>query len=516
MKKVLIIIAAIFCLAQHSYSQDLKSNTPKFSGVVKLPSGVPSKGDTLTFGYKLPHVPEGSIQEVVRVVTDNDGRFNFGLPNFDVPIAFNMSIRHNGKYSRVHQVDRYFVENSDKIFMTIQLDKNDEFDSIAFSGIGSEKYNILTSCSKIYDRISGELMERFLDLERKLKFESPDNLESKFLQYTALADEMAKKQAKLINNAKLPPEMKKMIMFQRSALYFEWMFRMRVYYDFYQRQNDTASISIIKNIYEKNKERFIHPYKTDSLMVLCQNYVFDQAEREGWSLVFFDQKSNKIKEIDLYNIFKTKYDGALREMFIANFFIAGTGGYMQLRPKKMDSLMVDGQKYITTPIVKEMYDRKCKLLTGKEVFNGIFKDLNGNDVSIASLKGKVIFIDIWGWGCSACARFHQMFHRDVYPDFKNNKDFVYLSISADRTKELYQRSLDKKIYTSPDYLNVFMQDLGLRQHPFAKNYNIGSAPFLLVVDRNGRISTSKIGSNADQVKSIIKGTLSIPLDKSKI
>lgn len=518
MKKniLLIYFLTLAVFTQKIYSQKKYLAQPRFHGSILLLNGTKYGNDTVSFGFREPYMPEGTDQQVVKVITDNTGNFDVKLPAFDVPIAMNISIRHKGKYSRVFGMNRYFFEKNDNINIDIKLNETGEFLDIYFSGKGSDKYNILTQCSRIHNFDRGDELNkrRSKDDNTEVGFGNYKNIEEKFLRYTELVKELIKKQNSLIENSNLNSRMKKMIRYERSSMYYEWFFRLNVHYNSYKKSGNMYAMNAIKRIYERHKEEFLDPFPSDSLMALCPSYVYYQAKKELSSLLSLNDNKDKLKPDDLYNVFKLKYNGILRERLISNLVIGNVGSILA-STTTLDSLFQDAKEYITIPKVKVVYNSRSRLISGLDVYNGVFKDIDGNDISIASLKGKVVLLDIWGWGCSACVIFHKLFHKNVYPFFKNNKNFVYLSVSSDKTKELYERSLKSGRYTSIDYLNVYMKDLGMANHPFSKHYKIGAAPFLLLIDPNGKVYTSVISSDPKQLTDVISEALAIKLSQTK-
>ncbi|RZL48658.1 MAG: TlpA family protein disulfide reductase [Pedobacter sp.] len=113
-----------------------------------------------------------------------------------------------------------------------------------------------------------------------------------------------------------------------------------------------------------------------------------------------------------------------------------------------------------------------------------FKDAKGNMVSLADLKGKVIFLNFWATWCPPCLAEMPSINK-FYEQFKNDKDVVFLMIDADGDFQKAQAYLNRKNYKFPVY--TFASDL-------PKSIFNGSLPTTVVFDKQGRISLNGEGA----------------------
>jgi hypothetical protein len=114
----------------------------------------------------------------------------------------------------------------------------------------------------------------------------------------------------------------------------------------------------------------------------------------------------------------------------------------------------------------------------------------------------VVLLDIWGYQCTGCTEFTQAFHKAVYPLFKDDSNFRVVSILASLTPySLYmyrlrntpQPGLEKySIYTYADYINLFGGKGEDEGRMMARHYNIAAFPFVVLIDRQGRIYSSTV------------------------
>jgi len=133
-----------------------------------------------------------------------------------------------------------------------------------------------------------------------------------------------------------------------------------------------------------------------------------------------------------------------------------------------------------TPIAQEESPRIGYLAPNFRLVN-----LEGKDVSVASLSGKVLFINFWATWCTPCkAEMPSM--ELLYHDYKN-KPFEMLAVSSD---------MEGAAVVQP-----FVQKLGL-SYPILLDpdfrvddkYMIQSVPTTILVDKNGVITHRMVGA----------------------
>ena len=104
--------------------------------------------------------------------------------------------------------------------------------------------------------------------------------------------------------------------------------------------------------------------------------------------------------------------------------------------------------------------------------------LDGKSLEMASLKGKVVAMDLWATWCLPCREQHPLYEQ-VRERFRDNPAVVFLSIDADA-----DRSLVKSFVTGMNWQGpVYFED-GL-----ARAFGVDGLPATLVLDPSGRLFT---------------------------
>ena len=141
-------------------------------------------------------------------------------------------------------------------------------------------------------------------------------------------------------------------------------------------------------------------------------------------------------------------------------------------------------------LVLEAYDRNVALIHTRELrmratdpnarltdpMEFTLSGVDGNKLSMAGLKGKVVVFDFWATWCGPC-RVQHLLYEQVKLRFRENPNVVFLSVDVDEDRGLVKPFLADVKWTGP----VYFED-GL-----SRALKVTSIPTTLVIDRNGKI-----------------------------
>lgn len=123
--------------------------------------------------------------------------------------------------------------------------------------------------------------------------------------------------------------------------------------------------------------------------------------------------------------------------------------------------------------------RQQQLLTvGNEAPLFTLKDINGNDVSLESFRGKYVFIDFWASWCRPCREENPNLVA-LYKEF-GGEDFEIISISLDETAEKWMEAVKED---GLSWTLLHDADGSVALHMYA----VQSIPSTWVLDREGKI-----------------------------
>ncbi|MFY0675175.1 MAG: TlpA family protein disulfide reductase [Bacteroidia bacterium] len=126
------------------------------------------------------------------------------------------------------------------------------------------------------------------------------------------------------------------------------------------------------------------------------------------------------------------------------------------------------------------FKQKAVLAPGSPAPNFTLRDMDGNDVSIADYKGKVVVIDFWGTWCGPCKR-ELPFSKKIEEHFANRDDVVFVFVALERGSR-------------KDWMNFVVANDLPGVHLYSSNgekslqpYKITSVPRYVLLDKDGNI-----------------------------
>jgi len=138
--------------------------------------------------------------------------------------------------------------------------------------------------------------------------------------------------------------------------------------------------------------------------------------------------------------------------------------------------------------VSSLYEGRLPLVVGQVAPPIRLWDDQGNVVTLASFKGKVVYLDFWASSCGPCIS--QVPQAKKLGKRFEGKDVVFISVSSDDNAP-WKKALAKHSLRSPNSVHLrdsIMHRVYGIQHPAASTaYHIDYVPTYFIIGRDGRL-----------------------------
>ena len=150
------------------------------------------------------------------------------------------------------------------------------------------------------------------------------------------------------------------------------------------------------------------------------------------------------------------------------------------------------------PQIKSMIDRVAVMAKLKtQPLDLKFTALDGTEVDLAKMRGKVVLIDFWATWCGPCVQEVP----NLVKAYENlhSKGFEIVGVSLDQDKAKLESFLKEKGMTWPQYF-----DGKGWQNEISSRFSIQSIPAMWLIDKKGMlVSTSARPNLAEQVEKLL-------------
>lgn len=145
-------------------------------------------------------------------------------------------------------------------------------------------------------------------------------------------------------------------------------------------------------------------------------------------------------------------------------------------------------------------DKKSVVSNAQQMPDLKFKDENDRTISLKSLKGKVVFINLWATWCAPCI--HEMPSiNKLHKTFKDNDDLVFLMVDVDGNIEKAKKWMQNKKFDLPVHIP---------HGEIPRELFTGSIPTTIIVNKQNNIIGRQVGGAdyfSPQVVDLIKKLL---------
>lgn len=157
-----------------------------------------------------------------------------------------------------------------------------------------------------------------------------------------------------------------------------------------------------------------------------------------------------------------------------------------------------------TDALQVTYEDALKVAPGNPAPEFTLVDIDGNEVTLASLNGKVVYLDFWASWCAPCMR-EVPYAKELKKEFDGEDDLVFLYISVDEDEQAWRKTVAEK-----EIKGVHLNIKGMR-HDIAQQYNVKGVPSFFIIDREGIIYDNNPGrpSSGETITEQLKTALEV-------
>jgi thiol-disulfide isomerase/thioredoxin len=141
---------------------------------------------------------------------------------------------------------------------------------------------------------------------------------------------------------------------------------------------------------------------------------------------------------------------------------------------------------------------------GIDAYNFTAERVDGSQIRLEELRGKIVFIDSWASWCGPCIA-HRPRVLELAKKYENDPRVEVLMISVDASKDIWSKSLTKM--NQQGNSGDLIIENGMRTL-YGNNFNIKSIPKYILIDQFGVIIKSDIAEPSKAVEDMIERELS--------
>lgn len=377
-------------------------------------------------------------------------------------------------YTTINLSPIFYFESGDVI--TMKIESVGENKNITFSGKNAIKYNIQNKLDSVYMNGDIDFSPVKSDSMQIWRFEDP--LKNRVNNAYVFLN-----QNKELLDCSLYNILLCNLTFRNSTDRYSIIQNFLVKQKRKGRNVDSAELNKLTNMYDSLSNVIAPSNATanSSLFVKHLLYRF-RLKNEFWPTM---QGKLGLPEL-LNNFHKQSFKEYVMLVYLANFRLS-------------DEEINFYRNYIkNTPLFREKLGIRQNLISKLKSEDFSFQDDQGQIKKISDYKGKVIVCDFWFTGCGVCVYYNKNILEKVEKLLNNNNDsVVYLSISTDKDKDFWLKSVGSKNYTSSKSVNLYTMGMGL-DHAIVMKYKITTFPFVIVIDKDGYVD----GVNLEEYQSV--------------
>lgn len=204
--------------------------------------------------------------------------------------------------------------------------------------------------------------------------------------------------------------------------------------------------------------------------------------------------------IQLYNYSKNYLEGRTKYFTMANLLSIAL---QKEQPETVlpiyEDFIKENPYYELDRLVLDPFQKASQFSAGTPAPNFALYDTEGNKISLAQFKGKVVYLDFWASWCRPCME--KMAALQLFENQFNNQDVVFLHISLDQSKEVWKNTIQEKQLSGK---HLFF-DPSISQ--ITTDYNILSVPKFFLITKTGNFAYTPTSFDSNDLELALRKLL---------
>lgn len=401
---------------------------------------------------KLFKVAEGKAVEIANITPTKGGKFGFMFyPEYEglYVIGTGLPGSPNDNY-------KFYLKGGDKLAVNL-LDS-----SYVLTGKLNSKENIV--------------LTQWHDLVFPLEHKAVNfmKVQSTFVDYFPLQEEIVAKTTTFLNgkttgNAKFDKNMKTYMTWDLASYATNFLNTPRSAHPAVEEYSPFYATLDAKNFAKNTTEIYANPWGSRTLS----------------GLMSLNMRQGGFKFLPGLEGLKTNLNFVPNDTLKGDLVLDNAARYKTYADYK--TLMDAYGKYVITPSQKkrsvDIVTPLLTLKTGEDALAFSYPDKDGKTVTMASLKGKVVLVDVWATWCGPCKV--EIPHLKKLEEEMKGKDVAIISLSTDAVTD--KAKWLKMI--KDENLGGMQLFAGGPGNEFSQYYKVNTIPRFLVFDKQGKIVT---------------------------